>query len=103
MVTWMMASGCRRRDLARGRAVDAHVLARQRRIDVHEHAVLAGIGLRFRRQRQPFAEAEQNFLAVVHVMDVPAAHERLKHQVLLVGVEHLLGANHKRQLRRARP
>ena len=28
-------------------------------------------------------------------MDVPAADERLEHQVLLVGVEHLLGANHE--------
>ena len=47
---------------------------------------------------KPFAEPEQHFLAAVHVVDIPAAEEGLEHQVLLVGIEHLLGANDERDL-----
>ena len=94
----IVALGRRRRDLARRRAVQAHVLARERGIDVHEHAVLTGVGLRLGRQRQPFAEAEQHLLAAVHVVDVPAAEECLEHQVLLVGIEHFFRADHERDL-----
>jgi hypothetical protein len=93
-----MALGGSRRDLPLRRAIEAHVLAREGRVDIHEHAVLAGVGVRLRWQREALTEPQQRFLRGLHLVHIPAAEKRLEHQVFLVRIEHLLGADHEADL-----